>query len=96
MVKVAQGKQMGQGCPRGNKWDKKAYKQCTTKPKWPYWEKNKQQAQRGLVSLGQITSQQEWQSGTAGNGSKTVEKSKRVGWRKKSPQSKPDPKGSRP
>ena len=33
MVKEAQGKQMGQGCPRENKWDKKAYKQCNTKPK---------------------------------------------------------------
>ena len=31
MAKDAQGKQMGQGCPRRNKWDKGAYKQCNKK-----------------------------------------------------------------
>ena len=31
MAKEAQGKQMGQGCPRRNKWDKGAYKQCNKK-----------------------------------------------------------------
>ena len=31
MAKDAQGKQMGQGCPRRNKWDKGAYKQCKKK-----------------------------------------------------------------
>jgi len=30
-AKEAQGKQMRQGCPRGNKWDKRAHKQCNTK-----------------------------------------------------------------
>ena len=33
-------------------------------------KKNKPQAQRGPVDLGQITSQQEWQNGTVGNGGK--------------------------
>jgi len=33
MAKKAQGKQMGQACPEGNKWDKRAHKQCNTKPK---------------------------------------------------------------
>ena len=32
-AKEAQGKQMGQGCLGGNKWDKRAHKQCNTKPK---------------------------------------------------------------
>ena len=32
-AKEAQGKLVGQGCPRGNKWDKRAHKQCNTKPK---------------------------------------------------------------
>ena len=32
-AKEAQEKQMGLGCPRGNKWDKIAHKQCNTKPK---------------------------------------------------------------
>ena len=32
-----QGKQMSQGCLRENKWDKRAHKQCNTKPKWPHW-----------------------------------------------------------
>ena len=32
-AKEAQGKQMGQGCPRENKWDKRAHKQCNAKPK---------------------------------------------------------------
>ena len=32
-----------------------------------HWRKNKQQTQRGLVGLGQITPQQEWQSSTAGH-----------------------------
>ena len=32
-AKEAQGKQMGQGCPGGNKWDKRAHKQCNTKSK---------------------------------------------------------------
>ena len=36
-AKEAQGKLVGQGCPKGNKWDKRAHKQCNTKPKWPYW-----------------------------------------------------------
>ena len=47
---------MGQGCPRGNKWDKRAHKQCNTKAQMTilsHWEKNKQQAQRGLAGLGQ-------------------------------------------
>ena len=35
-AKEVQGKQMGQGWPRGNKWDERAHKQCNTKPKWPY------------------------------------------------------------
>ena len=34
-VKDAQGKQMGQGCSRRKKWDKRAHKQCNglRKPK---------------------------------------------------------------
>ena len=32
MAKEVQGKQMGQGFPRGNKWDKGAHKQCNKKP----------------------------------------------------------------
>ena len=32
IVEDAQGKQMGQGCPRGNKWDTGARKQCNKKP----------------------------------------------------------------
>ena len=28
MAKDVQGKQMGQGCPRRNKWDKEAHEQC--------------------------------------------------------------------
>ena len=28
----AQGKKMGQGCPRGNKWDTGACKQCNKNP----------------------------------------------------------------
>ena len=35
--KEAQGKLVGQGCLRGNKYDKRAHKQCNTNPKWPYW-----------------------------------------------------------
>ena len=31
MAKEAQGKQMDQGCPRGNKWDTGACKQCSKK-----------------------------------------------------------------
>jgi len=30
-AKDSYGKQMGQGCPRRNKWDKGAYKQCNKK-----------------------------------------------------------------
>ena len=30
-VKDAKGKQIGQGCLRGDKWDKKAHKQCNKK-----------------------------------------------------------------
>ena len=33
MAKEAKEKQMGQGCPKENKWDKRAHKQCNTKPK---------------------------------------------------------------
>ena len=32
-AKEAQGKQMDQGCPKGNKLDKRAHKQCNTKPR---------------------------------------------------------------
>ena len=34
MAENAQGKQMGQGCPRGNKWDTRARKQCNKKPNY--------------------------------------------------------------
>ena len=37
MAKDAQGKQMGQGCPRRNKWDKGAYKQCNKKKPKIVW-----------------------------------------------------------
>ena len=30
-AKDVQGKQMGQGCPRRNKWDKGTHKQCNKK-----------------------------------------------------------------
>ena len=33
MAKEGQEKQMGQGCSKGNKWDKRAHEQCKTKPK---------------------------------------------------------------
>ena len=69
---------MGQGCPRENKWDTGARKQCNKKPN-DHTESLKEEYAAGPADLGQITSQQKQQSGTAGNGSKSAERSKTIG-----------------
>ena len=57
-----------------------------------HWEKNKQQTQKGPAGLSQITSQQEWLSGTARNGSQTTKevKEKAEGRKAQNPE-KPSP-----
>ena len=72
-AKDAQEKINGTKEPTSNVIKEKAQNSMNPMTILSHREKNKQQAQRGPASLGQITSQQEWQSGTAGNGSKTTE-----------------------
>ena len=82
--------------PKESKWAKDA--QRNQKGLNDYTEllrTNKQQAQRGPIGLGQITPRQEWQSSMAGY-TKTTEKKKGVGRKRKSPRpsKSPAPKGA--
>ena len=81
LVKAHGNAELGKGPkgPKESKWANDAqHNQKAQMTILSHRGKNKQQVQRGPAGLGEITSQHEWQSSTAGL-AKTVEKSKRMG-----------------
>ena len=93
LVKAHENAELGKGPkrPKESKWAKDA--QRNQKGLNDYTEllrKNKQQAQRGPIGLGQITPRQEWQSSTAGH-TKTAKKNKRSGLKEEKPTAKQKP-----